>query len=184
MHEPHAKAPQDDPGGPTLVGPARLAGKYVTFELAGKVYGVGIARVREFVGLAEIISAPRAPAFVRGVIQVRGAIVPVIDLRVRLGLPGAGSGTAAVVIVVECRVGGRPIAMGVLVDRVLGVVTLGPDTVDPPPTLGDGAPGADLFLGVARLSGRVVFMLDVAAMLCGAAAELPNAMRDDAVSSR
>jgi purine-binding chemotaxis protein CheW len=153
----------------------------MTFELAGEAYGLDVMRVREFVGLVEITRMPGAPAFVRGVVHLRGRAIPVIDLRVKLGLPGAGRTDEAVIIVLQCRVEGREITMGVVVDRVLEVVAFAADAIDPPPILGEAA-GGDLFLGVGKLTSRFVFLLDGAAVLCEAAAGLPSTMGDGAGS--
>jgi purine-binding chemotaxis protein CheW len=167
----NASAPA--PARDTAAGPAparaldALAGKYMTFQLAGENYGVGILTVREIIGLLEITRVPRAPSFVRGVINLRGRVIPVIDLRLKFGMSACETTDQTVIIVVQCQVEGRPLTMGILVDRVLEVLNVAADQIEPPPDLGDGGGGeAEAFLlGVGKAGQRVVFLLDIAKVL-------------------
>jgi purine-binding chemotaxis protein CheW len=147
---------------------AALAGKYMTFRLAGEDYGVEILAVREIIGLLEITRVPRAPAFIRGVINLRGKVIPVLDLRLQFGLSPAEATDQAVIIVVQCQVGGRQLTMGVLVDQVLEVLAIEASQVEPPPDLGAAAIDGDFILGVGKAGDRVVFLLDIARALSGA----------------
>lgn len=142
-----------------------LAGKYMTFQLADEVYGLPILEVREIIGLMEITRVPRAPAFVRGVINLRGRVIPVVDLRLQFGMQACEATDQTVIIVVQCMVGGRPLTMGVLVDRVLEVLTVDGAQIEPPPDLGDRAREAEFILGVGKAQQRVVFLLDIAKVL-------------------
>jgi purine-binding chemotaxis protein CheW len=156
----------------------QLAGKYMTFQLAAEDYGVEILKVREIIGLMEITRVPRVPGFVRGVINLRGRVIPVIDLRLKFGMAPTEATEQTVIIVVHCQVAGRALTMGVLVDRVLEVLNIEGAQIEPPPDLGDVAIDGDFILGVGKAAHRVVFLLDIAKVLSGAeAAQLASASR-------
>ena len=145
-----------------------LAGKYMTFQLAGEDYGLEILKVREIIGLLQITPIPRAPDFIRGVINLRGRVIPVVDLRVKFGLPATDATEQTVVIVLQVEVDGRTLTMGVLVDRVLEVLNIDATAIEPPPDLGRVSANADFILGVGKTAHRVVFLLDIARALTGA----------------
>jgi len=142
-----------------------LAGKYMTFQLAQEVHGLEILAVREIIGLMEITKVPRAPDFVRGVINLRGRVIPVIDLRLKFGMPAIEATDQTVIIVVQCQVEGRPLTMGVLVDLVLEVLTIDGGQIEPPPDLGGAAVDGDFIRGVGKAGKHVVFLLDIARVL-------------------
>ena len=144
---------------------ASLAGKYMTFQLAQEVYGLRILSVREIIGLMEITRLPRAPDFFRGVINLRGKVIPVIDLRLKFGMAPCETTDQTVIIVVHCEVAGRALTMGVLVDLVLEVLTIDGSQIEPPPDLGGAAVDARFILGVGKHEKRIVFLLDIARIL-------------------
>lgn len=150
---------------------AALAGKYMTFQLAGEDYGLEILTVREIIGLLDITRIPRAPDFIRGVINLRGKVIPVVDLRVKFGMDATEATEQTVVIVLQVAVDGRALTMGVLVDRVLEVLTIGASAIEPPPDLGRASIDGDFILGVGKTAHRVVFLLDIARVLSGSDAE-------------
>jgi purine-binding chemotaxis protein CheW len=152
-------------------------GKYMTFRLAGEDYGLEILKVREIIGLLEITRVPRAPGFVRGVVNLRGRVIPVVDLRVKFGLPTAAATDQTVIVVAQVAVAGRALTMGLLVDEVLEVLDVKASSIEPPPDLGGFAVDADFILGVAKTAHRVVFLLDIARVLSPAdAARLHQAV--------
>ena len=150
---------QDGPG------LAHLAGKYMTFNLAEEDYGLEILKVREIIGLMEITRVPRTQAFVRGVINLRGKVIPVIDLRLKFGMPSAEATEQTVIIVVQCQVGDRPLTMGLLVDRVLEVLSIDAGNIEATPPLGDATLDTSFILGVGKTGERVVFLLDISRVL-------------------
>ena len=157
--------PQTSPAaGPPRTAKA-LPGKYMTFQLAGQAYGVGILTVREIIGLLEITRVPLAPPAVRGVVNLRGRVIPVVDLRLKFGLGACETTDQSVIIVVQCVVDGRPLTMGVLVDQVLEVLNATAEQIEPPPDLGDGGGVGGFVLGIAKAGTRVVFLLDIAEIL-------------------
>jgi purine-binding chemotaxis protein CheW len=145
-----------------------LGGKYMTFQLSAEDYGVEILKVREIIGLMEITRVPRVPDFVRGIINLRGRVIPVIDLRLKFGMAPCEATEQTVIIVVHCEVAGRPLTMGVLVDRVLEVLNIEGSQIEPPPDLGEVSVDGDFILGVGKAAHRVVFLLDIARVLSGA----------------
>lgn len=143
----------------------RLAGKYMTFQLDREEYGLEILKVREIIGLLEITRVPRTREFVRGVINLRGKVIPVVDLRLKFGMPRCQATDQTVIIVVQCQVGGRPLTMGLLVDQVLEVLSIDAADVEPPPSLGQAAVDDEFILGVGKHDKRIVFLLDIAKIL-------------------
>lgn len=149
---------------PNGAGPSigeRLAGKYMSFKLAEETYGLGILRVREIIGMMDITRVPRSPRFVRGVINLRGKVIPVIDLRLKFEMPATVIGDQTVIIVVQCDDGDRTLTMGILVDEVLEVLNVTAPQIEPPPMYGTSGSEAEFILGVGKAGDRVVFLLDI-----------------------
>jgi purine-binding chemotaxis protein CheW len=144
-----------------VVGAAALAGKYMTFQLAQEVYGLPILSVREIIGLMDITRLPRAPEFIRGVINLRGKIIPVIDLRMKFGMTQVSSTDQTVIVVVQYAHRGKDLTMGILVDEVLEVLSIGQNAIEPPPDFGAGAVDTTFILGVGKADRRVIFLLDI-----------------------
>lgn len=148
-----------------------LGGKYMTFQLAREVYGLEILAVREIIGLMEITRMPRAPDFIRGIINLRGRVIPVVDLRLKFGMPAAEPTELTVIIVVQCQVDGRALTMGLLVDLVLEVVTIDGAQIEPTPDLGGAAIDGQFIRGVGKTTHGVAFLLDTARILTGPEAQ-------------
>ena len=149
---------------PLSVARSAVAGKHMCFQLGAETYGLPILDVRELIGLMPITAVPRAPVFVRGIINLRGKVIPVVDLRLQFGMEPCPATDQTVIIVVQCTVENRPLTMGLLVDRVLEVLSIGGDQIEPPPSFG-AAESADFLLGVGKAGQRVVFLLDIARLL-------------------
>ena len=139
---------------------ARLAGKFMTFMLADEEYGLEILKVREIIGLMNITRVPRVADFVRGVINLRGRVIPVIELRSAFGMDRVEATDQTVIIVVQCHSEDGDVTMGVIVDEVLEVVDLRAEQIEPTPTL-SSASSMDFLLGVAKVDGRVVYLLEI-----------------------
>jgi purine-binding chemotaxis protein CheW len=147
-----------------------LAGKYMTFKLAEEEYGLEILKVREIIGLMDITRVPRTPDYVRGVINLRGKVIPVVDLRRKFGMPACEPTEQTVIIVVQYVVDDHSVTMGTLVDQVLEVRSIDGASIEPPPTLGESAIDAQCILGVGKAEKRVIFLLDIGRVL-GASAD-------------
>jgi purine-binding chemotaxis protein CheW len=144
---------------------ARLAGKYMTFQLADEAYGLEILKVREIIGLMEITRVPRVESCIRGVINLRGKVIPVVDLRQKFGMAPTEATDQTVIIVVQYAVGARSFTMGILVDQVLEVLYVEGAQIEPPPSFGTDAAETDFILAMGKAAGRVIFLLDIARVL-------------------
>jgi len=141
------------------------AGKYLTFSLGDEHYGLEIIRVQEIVGLIPVTRIPRLPAFVAGVVNLRGRVIPVVDLRLAFGMPGSAMDDRTCIIVVSLdRADGSTAVMGVIVDEVSDVVYLADDAIEPTPEFGT-AVDTSFITGVGRLEERVVLLLDINGVL-------------------
>ena len=144
---------------------AQLAGKYMTFKLADEEYGLAILKVREIIGLMDITRVPRSAEFIRGVINLRGKVIPVVDLRQKFGMERCEATDQTVIIVVQYALGDRMVTMGILVDQVLEVLSIEAGQIEPPPVCGSGVCEADFILGVGKSEKRVIFLLDIGRVL-------------------
>jgi purine-binding chemotaxis protein CheW len=145
----------------------QLGGKYMTFQLAREVYGLEILAVREIIGLMEITRVPRTPDFIRGVINLRGKVIPVVDLRTKFGMEPVEATEQTVIIVVQCQVAGRALTMGLFVDLVLEVLTIEGSQIEPPPDMGAASIEGQFIRGVGKTTHGVAFLLDTARILSG-----------------
>ncbi|MEI7894843.1 MAG: chemotaxis protein CheW [Myxococcales bacterium] len=142
-----------------------IAGKYMTFKLADEEYGLEILKVREIIGLMEITRVPRTKDFIRGVINLRGRVIPVVDLRLKFSMARTESTDQTVIIVVQYSMAGQDYTMGILVDEVLEVLSIGPDQIEPPPDFGSGGIDTNFILGIGKADKRVIFLLDIGKVL-------------------
>lgn len=131
------------------------AGKYLTFFLGVEEYGVEILKVSEIIGMQPITRVPRVPDFVRGVINLRGKVIPITDLRTKFGMV-VEEGRDACIIVVQM----RGVQTGIVVDRVSEVVAIADSEVEDAPSFGAGI-RTDFLLGIGKTSGRVKLLVDI-----------------------
>jgi purine-binding chemotaxis protein CheW len=137
-----------------------LAGKYLTVVLADEAYGIGVLHVREIIRLQKFTPVPQMPAYVKGVINLRGRVIPVVDLRVKFGLAAALTDRTCIVVVQVALRGEVSVQMGLIVDAVEEVVTLASGEIEPTPEFGS-AICTDYILGMAKVKGRVKTLLDI-----------------------
>lgn len=137
-----------------------LAGKYMTFRLAREEYGLEILKVRELIGLMEITRVPKAPPHVRGVINLRSKVIPVVDLRLKFGMDPTDPTSQTVIIVVQLSAENGGLTMGILVDEVLEVRAITAEDIEPPPNL-QGEVTSSFVRGVGKADKRVIFLLDI-----------------------
>ncbi len=141
-----------------------LAGKYMAFKLAAEEYGLQILKVREIIGLMEITRVPRTQEFVRGVINLRGKVIPVVDLRSKFGLARVEATEQSVIIVVQYPQGETDTTMGLLVDEVLEVLSIPAEHIEQAPSFG-GADSCEFILGVGKAGERMILLLDIGRIL-------------------
>jgi len=137
-----------------------VAEKFLTFRLADEVYGIGIQEVQEIVGMLPVTRVPKMPAHVRGVVNLRGRIIPVIDLGWRFGLAPTPDTEVTCIIVVQVAGGSGPVTVGFIVDAVREVVEIVDDQIEPVPDLGVACDSA-LIRGMGKLEQLVVMLLDI-----------------------
>lgn len=137
-----------------------LGGKYLTFALAKEEYGLEILKVREIIGYMDITAVPRMPPHVRGVINLRGQVIAVVDLRAKFGMESAPRTDETCIIVVEIRQGGRTVSTGIVVDRVSEVLDVPVENIEEPPQLGSAA-RTDFILGMGKIGESVKILLDI-----------------------
>ena len=135
-------------------------GKYLQFELGGEFYGVDILKVREINGMMDITAVPRTPVFLKGLINLRGKVVPVIDLRLKFGLAEADYDERTSIIVIEFQSIYGQVQMGILVDTVSEVVSISSADIEPAPNFGSRMK-SEYIKGMAKARGRVVIILDI-----------------------
>jgi purine-binding chemotaxis protein CheW len=135
-------------------------GKYLTFSLAGEEYGIGILKVREIIGMMSITPVPQTPDFVKGVVNLRGKVIPVIDLRLRFGLDATAYTERTCIIVVEIQGDSGAVPMGIVVDAVSEVLNIRGADIENTPTFGVKL-NTDFILGMAKTDGGVKILLDI-----------------------
>jgi purine-binding chemotaxis protein CheW len=141
---------------------ASRAGKYLTFFLADEEYGLEILRVREIIGIMDITTVPRTPEFVKGVINLRGKVIPVLDLRLKFNMPEAERTEETCVIVVQV----DEVEIGIIVDKVSEVLDITADAIDDAPQFGTDI-NTDFILGMGKSEDRVTILLDISKVLAG-----------------
>lgn len=134
--------------------------KLLTFSLGGEGYGVSILKVKEIIGMLDITPVPRTPEFIKGVINLRGKIIPVMDLRVKFGMEEQTYNERTCIIVVEIKINGNDRLLGVVVDMVSEVVNITSDQIEPPPEYGTNVEH-NFILGIGKIKDRVVIILDI-----------------------
>ena len=144
----------------TAVEALQKAGKYLTFGLAEEEYGLEILKVREIIGLMDITAVPRTPDYVKGVINLRGKVIPVIDLRLKFSMSEAERTEETCIIVAD--VGG--LEMGIIVDRVSEVLDIAGDEIDETPSFGTNV-DTEFILGMGKAEGKVTILLDISRVL-------------------
>ena len=158
---------------PTAVaGAGDVPAQYLTFSLAGEMFAVGILNVKEIIEFGHLTEVPMMPAFIRGVINLRGAVVPVIDLAARFGAKPTEVARRTCIVILEIGENGRSSVTGVVVDQVRRVIDLSPGDIEPPPSFGNQF-RFDFVSGVGKIGGRFVLILEMARILApGELAEL------------
>ena len=137
-----------------------LAGKYLTVVLENEAYGIAVLKVREIIRLQKITPVPQMPAFVKGVINLRGRVIPVIDLRVKFGVKAEFAERTCIVVVQVKLPTAQIVQMGLIVDSVEEVVTLAANEIEPTPDFGARI-STEYLLGMAKVKGAVKTLLDI-----------------------
>ncbi len=137
-----------------------LSGKYLTVVLENEAYGIGVLKVREIIRMQKITPVPQMPSYVKGVINLRGRVIPIVDLRVKFGLKAEFAERTCIVVVQVKLPSEQVVQMGLIVDSVEEVVTLQAGEIEPTPEFGARIDTAYL-LGMAKVKGAVKTLLDI-----------------------
>lgn len=139
---------------------AEKEGKYLTFTLASEEYGIGILKIKEIIGMIPITSVPKTPEFVKGVINLRGKVIPVVDLRLKFGMESIDYTERTCIIIVEVAGQSGKVMMGIVVDAVSEVLNIKSDEIDETPRFGMTL-NTDYILGMAKSEKSVKILLDI-----------------------
>jgi purine-binding chemotaxis protein CheW len=142
-------------------------GKYLTFALGSEEYGLEILKVREIIGYMEITAVPQTPSYVKGVLNLRGQVIPVIDLRAKFGMETAQITEETCIIVVEIHQDGRKFSTGIVVDHVQEVLDIEGENIEQAPQF-DSTVNTDFILGMGKVGESVKILLDIDKVLGGA----------------
>ncbi|MEW6386632.1 MAG: chemotaxis protein CheW [Thermodesulfobacteriota bacterium] len=145
---------------------AALAGKYLTFGLGQEEYGIGILKIKEIIGMMPINELPQTPPFIKGVINLRGKVIPVTDLRLKFGLESTEYTDRTCIIVVEIEKDSQSLIMGLVVDAVSEVANIKREEIEETPKLGIQEQ-IDFVQGMAKLESGVKILLDIDRVLAG-----------------
>lgn len=141
-------------------GPPAVAGKYLTVLLDHEAYGIAVLKVREIIRMQKVTPVPQMPEFVKGVINLRGRVIPVIDLRLKFGLKAEVTERTCIIVVQVALPSGTVVQMGLVVDSVEEVVPIPAADIEPTPDFGTKLDTAYL-LGMAKVKGQVQTLLDI-----------------------
>jgi purine-binding chemotaxis protein CheW len=143
----------------STVGSAAVGSQYLTFSLGEEVFAMNISNVREIIQYGPMTTVPLMPNFLRGMINLRGSVVPVIDLHARFGRGKATIGKKSCNVIFDATRNGERIELGLLVDAVSEVIAIPPEQIEPPPNFGASV-RRDFINGVGKVGGRFVIILD------------------------
>lgn len=135
------------------------AGKYLTFQMGKEVFGIEILKVQEIIGMMQVTRVPKTPDFVRGVINLRGKVIPVIELRHKFGMEMREDTDRTCIVVVQVTGPVGTVTMGLLVDEVSEVLNVGGEQIEAPPSFGAGV-DTDFILGMGKVGQKVLMLLD------------------------
>jgi purine-binding chemotaxis protein CheW len=137
-----------------------LVGKYLTFALGNEEYSVPVLKVREIIKIMDITAVPQVPEYVKGVVNLRGKVIPVVDLRLKFGFPAQDYTERTCIIVVEVALATGARMMGIIVDHVSEVLNVAGEQIEQTPEFGDEIQ-TDYMKGIAKVQGQVKILLDL-----------------------
>jgi purine-binding chemotaxis protein CheW len=149
---------------------ANREGKYLTFTLDKEEYGIGILKIKEIIGMMPVTAVPQTPEYVKGVINLRGKVIPVVDLRLRFGMDSMEYNERTCIIVVEIKGQSGNVLIGTVVDSVSEVLNIKGKDIEDTPTFGSKL-NTDYILGMAKMEGGVKILLDIDKVLSAQAVE-------------
>jgi purine-binding chemotaxis protein CheW len=159
-------------------------GQYLTFTLDGEEYAIPVTSAREVLLVPKITRIPRMPEFMRGIVNIRGTVVPILDLKKKFGMNDTAMSAERAIIVVEIPVGGDEgsteiLSLGLFADTVKKVVTIPEEAIDPPPKIGTSVKSS-FILGMGRVDGEFIIILDIAEIFSDQDLALTESIREEA----
>ena len=139
-------------------------GKYLTFSLASEEYGISILKIKEIIGMMPITSVPQTPEYIKGVVNLRGKVIPVMDLRLRFSMPAMDYTERTCIIVVEISGQAGTVQVGIVVDAVSEVLNIKSEDIEPTPSFGTKL-NTDYILGLAKMGGGIKILLEITRVL-------------------
>lgn len=136
------------------------AGKYLTFQLGTEEFGIQVLKIREIMGIQQITGVPQTPSWMKGVINLRGKVIPVIDLRLKFGMPTVPYNQRTCIVVAQVEADSEQMLMGLVVDEVSEVVNIAASEIEDAPSFGSNVP-TPYILGMAKQKGKVKILLDI-----------------------
>ena len=134
--------------------------QYLTFKLEDEVFALDISKVREVLDFTTVTKVPRTPDFMRGVINLRGSVVPVVDMRLKFGMSATGQTVNTCIIIVEINLDGERLILGALADSVQEVIELEPGQIEPPPRLGTRL-NTEFIRGMGKRGEQFIIILEI-----------------------
>ncbi len=159
-----------------------VAKQYLTYKLGEEVFALEIGKVREVLEFTTVTKVPRTPDFIRGIINLRGSVVPVVDLRMTFGMTKTERTVNTCVIIVEMTVNGETTVLGAMADSVQEVVELGPDQIEPAPKIGSKLVN-EFIMGMGKQNGRFIIILDVDRLFSAEEVVLVQAVEEEVQES-
>ena len=141
--------------------------QYLTFKLGEEIFALDVAKVREVLDFTTVTRVPRTPEFMRGVINLRGSVVPVVDLRLTFGMTRTEKTVNTCIVVVEVSLDGDSVIVGALADSVEEVIDLEPDQIEAPPTIGASVK-TEFIQGIGKREAGFLIILDIDRVFCAA----------------
>ena len=148
-----------------------MAGKYLTFQIGKEIYGLEILKVQEIIGMMNVTRIPRTPEFVRGVINLRGKVITVIDLRRKFEMEVKEDTEKTCIVVVQVGHKTHQVTLGTIVDEVSEVLNINQNQIEPPPAFGENV-DVDFILGMGKVGQKVIMLLDINKVLTGKEVEI------------
>lgn len=137
-----------------------LAGKFLTFELADEAYGLEILKVQEIIGIMKVTRVPKLPDYIKGVINLRGKVIPVVDLRLKFNMDSQEETEKTCIIVVQIQRGEAKVITGLMVDEVSEVMDISTEQIEEAPSFGASV-STDFLLGIGKVNDKVIMLMDV-----------------------
>lgn len=139
-------------------------GKYLTFAIGSEEFGVEIRKIREIIGYVPVTPVPKSPIYLKGILNLRGRVIPVIDLRLKFGMPAKEITDQTCIVITETQTAEGATLTGLIVDRVCEVLNIEADQIEPAPSLGSTIDTSYL-LGIAKTAGQVKLLLHIDAVV-------------------